>query len=380
MPWKERTVMSQREEFVQLAVVAEIPFRELCRRFQISPPTGYKWLARSREDTPDFSDRSRRPRISPMRTADAVEEAVVALRTAHRTWGGRKIVACLTRDGHHDIPAPSTITGILRRHDLLDDAQCHKRKAFQRFEYDRPNAVWQMDFKGHFALRDGRCHPLTILDDHSRYNIALQVCTDERGSTVRAHLIECFGCYGLPEQMLMDNGSTWRDVHLLGITKLEAWLMRLSIRVIHGRPSHPQTQGKEERFHRTLKADVLRYNPPGDLAGCQRAFDAFRHVYNHVRPHEALDMKVPASRYAPSPRAYPGTLPPIEYDSQDEVRKVFSPGQIRFKSRIVIVGRGLVGENVAVRATLDDGLFEIVYCNSVVKQIDLRTTTERHNV
>jgi len=370
MPWQEFSKMSLRLEFVRLALQQSVPFRELCRRFQISAPTGYKWLDRyDPDDAEAMCDQSRRPHSSPTKTTIETEQAVVCLRKKQPTWGGRKIAARLQNLGSQGAPAPSTITNILRRNDLLE-AQGDRQKSLCRFEHEAPNDLWQMDFKGHFLIQQGRCHPLTILDDHSRYCIAVRACSNEQSQTVRAELTHCFRQHGLPRRILMDNGPTWSSQGR-GITKIEAWLARLDVRVSHGRPGHPQTQGKEERFHRTLKADVLQFNVPHNLSGCQKAFDAFRTTYNHERPHEALNMKPPISRYTTSPRSYPETLPEVEYAPQDIVRKVSFPGQIRFKGRRIIVGRGIIGEHVAIRPTLDDGIYDVVYCTIPVRQIDL---------
>jgi hypothetical protein len=192
---------------------------------------------------------------------------------------------------------------------------------------------------------------------------------------VRSELTHCFRQYGLPSRILMDNGPCWSSQGR-GITKVEAWLARLDVRVSHGRPAHPQTQGKDERFHRTLKADVLQFNVPQDLPGCQKAFDDFRYIYNQERPHEALDMRPPITRYMPSRRPFSETLPPVEYAPQDIVRKVSFPGQIRFRGQSIIVGRGLTGEYVAVRATLADGLYDIIYCSTHIRTIDLNNANE----
>jgi transposase InsO family protein len=226
-----------------------------------------------------------------------LEEAVLAIRDHHSAWGGRKISRILLNQGFSRIPAPSTITEILRRHGRLNSEESAKHKAWERFEHEAPNRLWQMDFKGDFALRGGgRCYPLTILDDHSRFAVCLRGCGDQRGSTVEPVLETAFRRYGLPQAMIMDNGSPWGlDGH--AYTQLAVWLIRLDISVSHCRPYHPQTLGKEERFHRTLKAEVLKGNVFDDLDHCQRRFDDWRDTYNLVRPHEALGMKTPAQCY-----------------------------------------------------------------------------------
>jgi transposase InsO family protein len=204
--------------------------------------------------------------------------------------------------------APSTITGILRRGALLNQTALPPRP-FQRFERAAPNELWQMDFKGNFPFFNGaRCHPLTVLDDHSRFSVLLQACADEREQTVRAVLTEAFRRYGLPAAMLMDNGSPWGAAGAQPFTAFSLWLIRLGIRVAHGRPYHPQTQGKDERFHRTLKFEVLRHFNFTSLEHCQREFDSFRHRYNLVRPHDALGLATPVTRYRPSPIPFPESV------------------------------------------------------------------------
>ncbi|MGH2671036.1 MAG: IS481 family transposase, partial [bacterium] len=311
MSWQEVSTVSLRQEFVMLATAEGANVRALCRRYTISPKTGYKWLARyRRQGRAGLTDRARRPHRSPTRTPAALERAVLAVRAAHPVWGGRKIRAVLLARGHQRLPSPSTVTAILRRHGQLAPAEGARHTAWQRFEHDAPNRLWQMDFKGHFALLHGRCHPLTVLDDHSRFAVGLQACGDETGQTVQARLTACFRRYGLPEALLVDNGAPWGSDVAHPHTPLTAWLLRLGVRVCHARPYHPQTQGKDERFHRTLKAEVLGTRVLRDLPQCQREFDRWRDVYNLERPHEALALAVPASRYQPSPRAFPEVLPP----------------------------------------------------------------------
>ena len=373
MPWQEVSTMSLREEFVALASQEGANVRALCRQFGISPTTGYKWLGRYREQgAPGLADQSRRPHTSPARTAADVEAAVVALRQAHPAWGARKLHARLLALGHQAVPSPGTITAILRRHELLDPAAAARHRPRQRFEHVAPNALWQMDFKGHFATLQGRCHPLTILDDHSRFALAIEACPDEQATTVQARLTAIFRRYGLPARMLMDNGAPWGDARDQPHTILTVWLLRLGIAVSHGRPAHPQTQGKEERFHRTLQAEALRDRTFTDLADCQRQFDRFRDTYNLARPHQALDFATPASRYRPSPRPLPETLPPIDYAPGDLVRRVQGDGTISLHNRPYHVGKAFRGYPVALRPTTDAATLEVFFCHHRITTLDLR--------
>lgn len=379
MPWKVCDAMSVRKEFITLAKVPGANFRQLCRQFKVSPKTGYKWLKRFGESGEEgLKDRSRRPHQSPRKTQAKHEAIAVALRDKHRVWGGRKIRARMIAQGYQDVPAASTVTDILRRHDRLNADEAEKHKAWKRFEREAPNELWQMDFKGHFPIGQGRCHPLTVLDDHSRFSLGLIACDNERTQTVQSGLTELFRRYGLPDRMLADNGSPWGSKDANRYTRLNVWLLRLGIITSHGRPYHPQTQGKEERFHRTLKAELLRWEDFRDLAHCQSLFDAWRDTYNMERPHEALGMQVPASRYQVSKRSFPEVLPAIEYDEEEIVRMVSPKGTISYRANIYNISLAFQGFPVALRPKNTDGVLDVVFCRHVIGRIDLKTNSMLH--
>lgn len=362
--------MDLRREFVMLATADGANKAALCRRFGISRDIGHKWLRRWRAGEQDCADRTRRPHRSPGQTPVLIEAAVLEVRRQHPCWGGRKIARRL-QDLGIPAPAPSTVTAILRRHGLIDPAEASKHRPFTRFERAAPNELWQMDFKGHFAVAGGRCHPLTVLDDHARFALCLAACGNETTATVRAQLVTTFRRYGLPQAMLMDNGSPWGDTTTDRWTPLTVWLLQLGVRVSHGRPYHPQTQGKEERFHRTLKAEVLQGRWFRDLADCQSAFDRWRQVYNLERPHQALDLAVPASRYRPSPRSFPEILPRIQYGSSDQVRRVQEGGWISFRGRAFRLPKAFRGHPVVLRPTVTDGIWDVVFAVERIAQINL---------
>jgi transposase InsO family protein len=347
--------MSLRYEFVQRASPAGAKISELCREYQISRKTGYKWLKRyATLGAAGLEDQSRRPKRSPGRVSAEQEARIVAERQAHPTWGGRKLRARLAALGEQDVPAPSTITAVLRRQGLLDPAASAQHRPYQRFERETPNALWQMDFKGHVALGNGqRCHPLTVLDDHSRFLVGLYACPNETHETVQACLVDLFRAYGLPEQMLMDNGAPWGDDAATRHTRLTVWLMRLGIQVTHGRPYHPQTQGKDERLHRTLTEDLLSRWAVEEYGAAQLAFDTWRSGYNTQRPHEALGLLPPSSRYHPSARPFPAHLPPLLYPPGAPLRKVDASGKISFRNQSYRIGRAFAGHHVALSPDLD---------------------------
>jgi transposase InsO family protein len=370
MPWSEVSIVDQRREFVRLAMQEGANRRELCRRFGIHPDTGYKWLSRWESDG-ELADRSRRPHASPMRTDRAVEALVLAVRDAHPAWGARKIARCLEREGVES-PALSTVHEILHRNGRIV-APVGGPAALQRFEKPAPNLLWQMDFKGWVKLSDGsRCHPLTVLDDHSRYDLCLQACANEQGSTVQGRLELTFRRYGLPEAFFVDNGGPWGDSSGQRWTRFGVWLLKLGIGVLHSRPYHPQSRGKNERFHRTLKAEVFALKRFRNLSEVQRTFDAWRTIYNHDRPHEALDQEVPASRYRPSTRSMPERLPQVEYDEREIVRSVpTTKDYISFKARHWKVPQAFRGERVAIRPLSTDGQYGIFFAAHQIAKIDL---------
>ncbi len=362
--------MQQRREFVELAMQDGVNRRELCRRFGVHPSTGYKWLCRWTAER-ELADRSRRPCTSPRGTENEIEAAVLAVRDAHPVWGARKIVRCLERE-RMQAPARSTVHAILQRHGRIVPAPGGPI-ASQRFEREAPNQLWQMDFKGHVALTGGgRCHPLTVVDDHSRYNVCLEACADEQGRTVRQRLEVIFRRYGLPDAFFVDNGGPWGDSSGQHWTRLTVWLLKLGVAVLHSRPYHPQSRGKNERFHRTLKQEVFALKHYRDQAEVQRAFEAWRTVYNLERPHEALDQEVPASRYRPSPRAMPERLPEAHYDEGEIVRIVpASKDYISFKGRSWIVPGAFRGERVAIRPLNADGGYGVFFGAHQIASIDL---------
>ncbi|MGB0258947.1 MAG: IS481 family transposase [Coraliomargarita sp.] len=379
--------MESRASFISDYLRDELSFSELCRRHGISRKTGYKWRDRYKESgLQGLLDRSRAPRCSPSRSPEATEQAVLKVREEHPVWGGRKIRRVMANEGFAgSLPAPSTISNILRRHGLLGGGTREGSKPLQRFERDAPNDLWQMDFKGWIRLGNGkRCHPLTILDDHSRFNISLEACGREDEKTVRPLLKKAFRRYGLPRQILCDHGSPWgtgvdEQGRQIGTPKLEVWLMRLGVELIHGRVRHPQTQGKEERFHRSLNAEVLkRESLWRDLQHCQSAFEHWQRIYNEKRPHDSLGEQTPSSRYQLSTRSFPEILPKPEsfYLDGDELRPVKSKGEITFKNHFFYIGSAYTGSPVALRPRAA-GVWEVYYCWKSLGLLNINNTTKK---
>jgi transposase InsO family protein len=368
--------MSQRNEFINLAKIAG-KMSEVCRRFGISRKTGYKWLNRYREAGAEgLCDRSRRPHHCPGKTTEEIEQLILRVRQTHPAWGGRKLKRWLESEGISGLPVASTITEILRRHGQIDPEESRKREPYRRFEYPQPNALWQMDFKGPLLVDVTPCYPLTVLDDHSRFSLALKACPDKRKRTVEGHLREAFEIYGLPWRILVDNGSPWSPNTMGQWTTLSVWLLRLGVTVIHSRVRHPETLGKDERFHRTLEAECLAGHQFSTFDQVQRCFDSWRDIYNFERPHESLGMEPPTSRYRVSSRPYPSALAPIEYEPQDKIRQVSPSGKVSFRGRLWRVGKAFKDHPVGIRPGEQDGHFDIYFCHQKIKEIDLHSLRE----
>jgi len=364
MPFKQMQVREQRVEFVVRALRCGEPLSQLCREFGISRPTGYKWVARYRDGGVEaIAEHSCRPHRSPTQTAPELETQIVALRRAYPDWGARKLAVLLDRQGIR-LPS-STVHRVLLRHGLVRDQDRHVA-ALNRFERARPNELWQMDFKGPKNWPQAMT-ALSVLDDHSRFLIALKPTARPEGRLVQRHLEQAFEECGLPEAMLMDHGTPWWNWQsFAGSTQLGLWLMRQGIRLHFSGVRHPQTQGKVERFHGTLQRALSCRGVPGD--DHQQWLEDFRLEHNYIRPHEALDMQTPASRWQPSPRPYNPNPAAWEYPEGAWTLKVDCHGTIDIKDQGYRIAKTLAGERVRIQPVEDRYL--VYYCNTLVREID----------
>jgi transposase InsO family protein len=375
MPWKERNRVDQRVEFLGRAVKGHESISELCREFGISRTSAYKRIKRYVESGSIMEaalDRSRRPHNSPLKTPESIEKRVEEIRLGEG-WGTR-IIEKLLEDEAIDL-APATISRILKRRGLIDPKPCH-RPALKRFQRETPNELWQMDFKGHYKISDGRCHPLTILDDHSRFLLGLYALEYERAELVKSRLINTFERFGLPEAILMDHGSLWwSTTNSWGLTWLSVWLLKQDIDLLFCAIRHPQTQGKVERFHRTLESSLSHKGRPSSLVGFQRFFDTFRETYNKIRPHEALGMQVPESHYNPSHRSYNPHPKEYEYPSGSLVKRLNSQGMVEYEGIRYFVCEALAGERVELKRVED--LLLVRYRKGYVREINIKNCKSR---
>lgn len=364
MPWEIKSEMEQREAFVLEANQHRTSFAALCHAYGISRKTGYKWIARSKQGEP-LCNQSRRPNQSPNKTPEQIEQLIVSMRQAYPAWGGKMIKQVLENAGFKDIPSSKTCCTILKRNGCIDPVESLKHVPFQRFQREKCNQLWQMDFKGDFLLGDGsRCYPLDILDDCSRF--CLRIEAKPAATDVKSSLIRTFEQYGLPDAILTDNGAQFAGFRG-GYSHVERFLMDLDILPIHGRIMHPQTQGKIERFHRTMKQEALR-TIPQNIEHAQRQLEHWRFLYNQIRPHSALQMKTPADIYVPSSRIY--TAPkPYDYDSQARMVKVNNWGYLRFGPVQVYLSETMKDTYLQIRPTEHD-CFDVIYRNFKIACID----------
>lgn len=361
MPWTERKKMDIKAEFIQKMIQKQQCVSSLCAEYKISRKTAYKWQKRYLEEgILGLEERSKKPNKVSKITEDDAINLIVNIRNKFPAWGARKLRQYLINQDL-DVPSERTFNRILKKQDLISHEASIKSQKFIRFERERPNELWQMDFKGHFQLEKGRCHPLTILDDHSRFAICLKASYAETEVMVREALKESFRCYGLPEAMTMDNGPPWKGSYPWRFSKLTIWLMRLGIKISHSRPGHPQTQGKDERFHRSLKEEVLQYYQFKNLKDTQNRFDLWRDIYNNERPHEGINLKCPKERYTVSPRKYSEKLPEIVYEENDFLRKVGKNGVVDFLGMKYFIGEHFCGEYVGFRPQPKNGCYDVYF-------------------
>jgi putative transposase len=364
MAWRVSGVVEQRKKFVQEYESQAWTMAELCRIYEISRETGYKWVKRSRaEGDQGLEDRSRAPQRHPNQTTEEVEQRVLRLRQQHPSWGPRKLKRKLAESYPRLAwPAASTMGELLRREGLTVPRKKRRKTPpyTQPFQCAaEPNQVWCADFKGWFRTLDqDRIDPLTISDATSRYLLRCQAVEKTDTPRVRAIFEATFREYGLPLAIRTDNGPPFASRAIAGLSPLAVYLMKLDIIPERIAPGHPEQNGRHERMHRTLKAETAQ-PPSANRRAQQKAFDHFKYVYNQQRPHEALGMKTPAQCYRPSVRPYPHRLSEPEYASGLQVRRVRCCGKFGWKGQQVFLSETLRDEPIGLEAI--DDQFWIVY-------------------
>lgn len=369
MPWRAESVMDQRVEFVLRAEQGEEYLAELCREYEISRPTGYLWLQRYRavKSVSGLAEHSRRPLHSPRQTAEKIEAAVLGLRD-EKGWGGRKLARVLGQRGLK--VAPATAQRILKRGGRVSKPAVAKTNC--RFERPECNQLAQMDFKGDYTLARGKCYPLSFLDDCSRYLHGLWPLPDTGGAGVKQSLEAYFRAQGVPQSILMDHGTPWfSTTNQQGLTWVAVWLLKQGVVLRYSGVGHPQTQGKVERFHKTLKARTRHRGAPLTLGDWKRWALEFRREYNHERPHESLGMKTPAEVYQPvNLRPYQEQPREWEY-SGGTVKRLNTQGLLYYRRQTYFVSEALAAERVRLDEL--DGNLLVTFRHMTVREIDLQS-------
>lgn len=367
MPWRDKTVEELREEFV-LAATESKNISSLCREFNISRKTGYKWIKRYETEN-SFADHSKKPKQIGNKTSIEAEKKILEIRKDNPGWGAATIHKVLENQGEMKIPCSRTINNILNRNGCISAEDSEQRKRYLRFQKEQCNEMWQTDFKGDFPMKDGnRCYPLDILDDRSRYLIKIVPSASTKNIVIPS-FEEAFSEYGMPKSVLSDNGGQFAGFRH-GYTQFEKWLMDFDVLPIHGRAYHPQTQGKIERFHRTLNNELLRFNEFNDVAEANEKMQTWRDKYNNVRPHEALDMFTPSDVYTKSPRTYTGIVKQYEYSGIYPVLKVNCKGYISFDRKRLYFSETMSGEYIEFRPNPHGDSFYACYRNFIIAEFD----------
>ena len=371
MPWKETQKMDQRVEFVIKSMNC-VNFRELCHEYGISAKTGYKWRERFMEHgLAGMGELSRRPRGHADQLSEDVVCEIVRLKTAHPHWGPRKVAALYQRKHGGEVPSESSFKRVLERAGLTVPRRLRRSSEAGRLtsgiKAEKPNDIWTVDFKGWWKDRDGlRVEPLTVRDEYSRMLLDMRILGDSRTESVQDCFERIFERYGLPAAIRSDNGSPFASARsLLGLSRLSVWWLALGIDLERGRPGCPQDNGGHERMHRDVRQELQA----GRIGRDQAAFDVWREEYNQERPHEALEMKMPAEVYRRSERRYEGTPEDIEYEGADR-RKISAPGgSIRYGGEEIFITTALNGWSVGLRPR-SDGLIEIWFSKLLLGHLD----------
>jgi transposase InsO family protein len=370
MPWKVQLMSKPRADLIQSILVEQTPIAQACRSFGVSRKTAYKWLRRAQAPGGcSFQDRSRRPTSSPRKTSKTLEKRIVKLRDDFK-WGARKLRAILQQH-RNAVPSIRTVHAILHRHQRLAPPP-PPRPIPQSFVRPEPNELWQLDFKGPVEIRRQRIHTLSVLDDHSRFLLGLHAATDLTYATTRSVLWVLFAEFGLPEAILCDNAFAARNSGI-GLSAFDAWLLQLDIKPVHGRPYHPQTQGKVERFHGTLQRELWPVIRRDSRTHFQSDLDRWRRRYNTLRPHEALDDQTPRRCWRPSLRQRPDKLPEVSYPAGSILRRVGTSGEVCWRGARILAGWGLAGQTVRIEDSEHDvSIYFVRHCVRRLAQAQLR--------
>lgn len=373
MPWKENTLENIRSNFIKEVEQNIESFSALCRKYEITRKTGYKWYNRYKKGE-SLTDKSKRPFHTPNKISDELENRITMMRKKYPYWGARKIRKVMENQGIENLPSATTFTNVFRRNAQISKEESEKREHYVRFEKEHPNEMWQMDFKGQFLMLDGKtyCYPLTIKDDNSRLGIAIVAMKNQQTQGVKKALIKAFKKYGVPNSILSDNGKPWGDSKMRAYTGFDVWLMEHNILPIHCRMKHPQTQGKCENFNKILKNEVLKYENFTTFEEAQKRFDKWLCQYNTIRPHEALNMDTPIQHYKKSMKKYEENISDYEYPENANIIKVGMNGYIRINKKPHFLSEGFKGKYVALISNVENSNQQnIIFREFIIAKFDI---------
>jgi transposase InsO family protein/transposase-like protein len=368
MPWKETTKMEEKIEFICEWRTGKYTITELCKSFEISRPTAYKIINRFEKNGYEgLLELSRTPKRHPKETDKNVVDSIIKLKEKHRLWGAKKITKLLLKEFHSDmIPSVTTVHNILNKHGLVTP-QKHLRRVkpiHPIFDPKQCNEVWSADYKGKFLMGNKKyCHPLTIADSKSRFVFTAKGHYKETLPSAKAEFTRVFRKYGIPLQIHTDNGSPFGNVTAIQrFTRLSYWFIELGIQPVFSDPSHPEQNGRHERMHRDLKA-ACALPASFDLKAQQRRLNRFVKEYNHIRPHEALEMETPASVHDFSTRPFPEKIPNFDYEPEMRVLKITKNGAMRWGAyNWVYLSASLQGKYVGA-LEMGNGIWRVFYRN-----------------
>jgi transposase InsO family protein len=380
---RELNVVEQRYRAV-LEVLSGIPVTEVAERYGVVRQTVHRWVARYRADgIAGLAERSHAPRQHPWQIPVQIEAVICELRRAHRRWGPRRLVFELDRRGYPGL-SRSTIYRVLVRHQLIEPVPRRRRRdQYRRWERPVPMQLWQMDVTASLFLADGReAKIVTGIDDHSRFCVIATVVLRATARAVCMALISAMRTYGVPHEILTDNGSVFTGRFMRPRPPGEVLFDRIcrenGITHLLTKVASPTTTGKIERLHQTLQHELLDIHGPfGTIEEAQAAVDAWRRDYNADRPHQSLAMAFPAARFAPAtgevlglrvppelavspsrpapapPAAVPADMPPLAGQAVELDRVVPPSGNMWVAGQQIWLGPALAGRTVRLWAGLD---------------------------
>ncbi|WP_254514271.1 integrase core domain-containing protein [Aquimarina sp. EL_43] len=369
--------MKQKIEFICEWRTGKYTITELCKSFGVSRPTAYKLIHRfENQGFEGLKELSRKPGKHPNTTDQKIIESILKLKEKYKLWGAKKIRVLLFKEfPKEQIPSVVTVHNILRKNGLVSPQKRMRRvkPIHPIFDPKNCNEVWSADYKGKFLMGNKiYCHPLTIADSKSRFLFAAKGHYKETLKAAKTAFTKVFRTYGIPKQIHTDNGSPFGSVRAIQrFTQLSYWFIELGIIPVFSDPAHPEQNGRHERIHRDLKAACAKPSA-FDLKAQQRRLNHFVKEYNHIRPHEALDMKTPADVHDFSCRPFPEKIKDFDYDSKYKILKVTKSGAIRWKSYYwVYLTAALKGKYVGIQE-LGNGIWKVYYRNVFLGFFDQR--------